>query len=150
MGMGGLILTVNMIVVSLLLFSAASVLSQITPPVFNKIGCPKPETWPFKGENNCFVGSTACIRDRGYIKDNPKPLVDIGDLRRNNNVYRIIRTRSWWFCGKACDPTTPCKYWTYRRHETLLPPEELLRDPGPGLHQRHKQVPRILKRIWKC
>merc|ERR1711909_198408 len=107
-------ITVNMIVVSLLLISVASVLSQITPPVFNKIGCPKPETWPFKGENNCFVGSTACIRDWGYIKDNPKPLVDIGDLRRNNNVYRIIRARSWWFCGRACDPTTPCKYWTYR------------------------------------
>merc|ERR1712063_23961 len=101
--LAGLILsiTVIMIVVSLLLISVASVLSQITPPVFNKIGCPKPETWPFKGENNCFVGSTACIRDWGYIKDNPKPLVDIGDLRRNNNVYRIIRARSWWFCVLA-------------------------------------------------
>ena len=90
----------------------------MTPPVFNKIGCPKPETWPFKGENNCFVGSTACIRDWGYIKDNPKPLVDIGDLRRNNNVYRIIRARSWWFCGEL--DLSKAKALAYQTRRSIL------------------------------
>merc|ERR1712048_1350753 len=63
----GLTLTVIMIVVSLLLFSVASVLSQQQPPPFLKLGCPKP-TLPFVGDGQyCFVGGTSCIRDREYI-----------------------------------------------------------------------------------
>merc|ERR1712110_891672 len=102
MGTPGLkILTaIIMIVASLLLFSVASVISQETAPPFTKIGCPKPATWPFEGDDKCLLDEETWPEVVGFSK--------------NNNVYRIIRARSWWHCGMACDPTTPCKYWTYR------------------------------------
>merc|ERR1711894_120082 len=110
----GLLLTVIMIVVSLLLFSVASVFSMQAPP-FLKIGCPKPITWPFVSDGKyCFVGGTSCIRDIDYISHELGRVPTDAEVAKNNNVYRIIRARSWWFCGKACDPTTLCKYWTYR------------------------------------
>jgi hypothetical protein len=104
-----------MIVASLLLLSVASVLSQNTPPPFLKLGCPKPKTWPFEGDGKyCFVGGTSCIRDREFILHQTGRVPPDAEVAKNNNVYRVIRARSWWFCGKACDPTTPCKFWTYR------------------------------------
>ena len=51
------------------------------------------------------------------------------------NVYKQVRARSWWHCGKknlenisiyinpfldsgkACLPATKCEYWTFRHHE---------------------------------
>merc|ERR1711988_581691 len=56
-----------------------------------KLGCPVLET-PLE----CFQGSTSCIAPD------------------NTNIYKIVRARSWWHCGRACDPTTKCEYWTYR------------------------------------
>ena len=74
----------------------------------------------------CFSREASCIPNKFNFPTVPK----------NNNVYKIIKARSWWFCGKikitgptkfsvyslsgmACDPTTPCKYWTYRHaHRT--------------------------------
>merc|ERR1711911_543791 len=35
----------------------------------------------------------------------------------NRNVYKIVRARSYYHCGKACRYATKCEYWTYRYHE---------------------------------
>ena len=66
---------------------------QQTAPTFTKIGCPKPATWPFVGEDNCYLGSTSCIPDE-------ETWPEVVGFSKNNNVYRIIRARSWWHCGE--------------------------------------------------
>ena len=66
---------------------------QDTPPPFPKIGCPKPSTWPFEGADNCYLGSTSCIPDE-------ETWPEVVGFSKNNNVYRIIRARSWWHCGE--------------------------------------------------
>ena len=38
----------------------------------------------------CFSGGKSCVPDMAVHEDVPK----------NNNVYKVIRARSWWFCGK--------------------------------------------------
>ena len=38
----------------------------------------------------CFHGGKSCVPDTAIYEDVPK----------NNNVYKVIRARSWWFCGK--------------------------------------------------
>lgn len=60
-----------------------------------EIGCPalEPGTLP------CFAKSTSCIHED------------------RNNIYKTVRARSWWHCGKACLPATKCEYWTYRHGE---------------------------------
>ena len=61
----------------------------------------------------CFHGGKSCVPDLAIYEDVPK----------NNNVYKVIRARSWYNkniiskykkIGRACNPTTPCKYWSYR------------------------------------
>ena len=83
---------------------------QAQAPPFRKIGCPVNRPAPpsdLQSSNYCFYQNTTCVptkNDWPYQFDN----------RHRGSIYRKIRTRSWWFCGKACDPTTPCMYWTYR------------------------------------
>ena len=38
----------------------------------------------------CFNGGKSCVPDMAVHEDVPK----------NNNVYKVLRARSWWFCGK--------------------------------------------------
>ena len=166
-------ITANMIVASLLLFSVASVLSQVelttyifascakdikfliqdTPPPFTKIGCPAPSTEPFEGSDNCFVSATSCIPDR-------ETWPDVVGFSKNNNVYKIIRARSWWHCGKIQIFLKSCIFhlnsyrngvWPHNplqvldipsRPEEMLSAEELLWvQRRQGLPERHKHVP---------
>merc|ERR1712198_494472 len=67
-----------------------------TPPYkpFHKWGCPAPNP-PIE----CVSKHTSCIHED------------------NRNVYRVVKTRTWWHCGKACYPTTLCKYWSFRHSD---------------------------------
>ena len=56
---------------------------------------------PFEGDGKyCFVGGTSCIRDREYIIGEENRIPPDAEVAKNNNVYRVIRARSWWFCGE--------------------------------------------------
>ena len=72
----------------ILLISVSAVLSQDQPPPFRKLGCPPATLTP--GDNYCFSAATSCLPTEETFPEVPK----------NNNVYKIIRARSWWFCGK--------------------------------------------------
>jgi len=76
--------------------------SQASPPAFPKLGCPAPEA-----PVTCPTPAFSCVPTKANWPD------QFANKHRGS-IYRKIRARSWWFCGKACDPTTPCKYWTYR------------------------------------
>ena len=83
----------------------ALIQAQTTPPDASNPGCPPPPD-PLGNEGkHCFSQGTTCVATKGGY---PKQFASGGQ------VYRIFRTRNWWFCGKACDPTTLCSYWTYR------------------------------------
>ena len=89
----------NMVTVFLIGFL---MLVEASPPPFPHLGCP----------NNgvlldCPQRDTSCVPI-------PKRFPFQFKHRHRGSIYRKIRARSWWFCGKACDPTTPCKFWTYR------------------------------------
>ena len=99
--------TVTMLLVGFVLSALISqIKSQAQSPDFPHLGCPDPE------------------KTLGFPMGCPQPMVNCVptptewptqfDNRHHGTVYRKIRARSWWFCGRACDPTTPCKYWTYR------------------------------------
>merc|ERR1719312_2453589 len=61
-----------------------------------KWGCPAIPEWdPLE----CPSRSTSCIHPE------------------NRNVYKIIRSRSYYHCGKACRYATKCQYWTFRYHQ---------------------------------
>ena len=75
---------------------------QTGPPPFPHLGCP---------HNihllDCPQQETSCV-------PTPKHFPYQFQHRHRGTIYRKIRARSWWFCGMACDPTTPCKFWTFR------------------------------------
>ena len=80
--------------------------SQASPPDFPHLGCPDPEAtlgFPL----SCPTPMLNCV-------PTPTEWPEQFDNKHRGSIYRKIRARSWWFCGKACDPTTPCKFWTYR------------------------------------
>ena len=81
---------------SVLLFSVSTVLSQKSPPPFPKIGCPHPEL-PAPTGKFCFSRATSCVPNLPKA-DGEANWPDVPD---NNNVYKIIRARSWWFCGNV-------------------------------------------------
>ena len=101
-----------------ILLSPQKTTSQTKPPHFRKVGCPvkfptlrsEPEPpSPLLSPNYCFYQNTTCVPTKEnwpYQFEN----------RHRGSIYRKIKTRSWWHCGRACDPTTPCKYWTFRKH----------------------------------
>ena len=79
--------------------------AQTTPPLPVNPGCPPPPD-PFPtGSKNCFAGGVTCRATKGGFPS---------QFKSRGQIYRTFRTRSWWFCGKACDPTTLCQYWTFR------------------------------------
>merc|ERR1711915_4586 len=47
----------------------------------------------------CMAKSTSCIHED------------------RTNVYKTVRARSWWHCGKACLPATKCEYWSFRHNQ---------------------------------
>ena len=65
-----------------------------TNPPFKRIGCPAVENFQDEGavkhDRYCFFQNTSCVPNK----------LDFPDVPKNNNVYRIIRARSWYFCGK--------------------------------------------------
>ena len=65
-----------------------------TNPPFKRIGCPAVENFQDEGavkhDSYCFFQNTSCVPNK----------LDFPDVPKNNNVYRIIRARSWYFCGK--------------------------------------------------
>ena len=75
---------------------------QALPPPFPHLGCPNNDEIL-----GCPQKDTSCV-------PTPKRFPSQFQHRHRGTIYRKIRARSWWFCGKACDPTTPCKFWTYR------------------------------------
>merc|ERR1711868_252931 len=80
--------------------------SQEDPPPFHKLGCPDPEV--------TLEFPLACPTPMLNCVPTPTEWPNQFDNRHRGSIYRKIRTRSWWFCGMACDPTTPCKFWTFR------------------------------------
>merc|ERR1712227_616056 len=63
-------------------------------PDIDNLGCPAlPEPL------DCFARGTTCIHED------------------RTNIYKTVRARSWWHCGKACLPATKCEYWTFRHHQ---------------------------------
>merc|ERR1719480_566401 len=62
---------------------------------FWRWGCP-PADPPL---DDCPTRSTTCIHPE------------------NRNVYKIIRSRSYYHCGKACRYATKCENWTFRYHQ---------------------------------
>ena len=70
------------------LYSASIFHVQVRPPVFRKIGCPKPDL--DISDFGCFAPRTSCL-------PSGNDGVPMGKLR---NLYRIVRARSWWHCGK--------------------------------------------------
>ena len=65
-----------------------------TNPPFKRIGCPAVKNFQDEGavkhDSYCFFQNTSCVPNK----------LDFPDVPKNNNVYRIIRARSWYFCGK--------------------------------------------------
>ena len=84
----------------------ALIKAQETAPPPSNPGCPPPPD-PLGNEAKrfCYSRNTTC---RATPAEYPKQFESRGQ------IYRIFRTRNWWYCGKACAPTTPCAYWTYR------------------------------------
>merc|ERR1711955_122217 len=70
----------------------ALIQAQTTPPDASNPGCPPPPD-PLGNEGkHCFSQGTTCVATKGGY---PKQFASGGQ------VYRIFRTRNWWFCGKA-------------------------------------------------
>ena len=89
--------------VSLSIF--ALIKTQTTAPPPGNPGCMNPPD-PLGNEGNfCFSRNTTC---------RATALSNMNQFERRGQIYRIFRTRNWWYCGRACDPTTKCAYWTYR------------------------------------
>merc|ERR1712110_26901 len=63
-------------------------------PDYDKRGCP-----PLENPLPCFGKGISCIHED------------------KTNIYKTVRARSWWHCGKACLPATKCEYWTFRHHQ---------------------------------
>ena len=61
---------------------------QVKPPAFRKIGCPKPDL--DISDLGCWAPQTTCL-------PSDKKGTPMGKLR---NLYRIVRARTWWHCGK--------------------------------------------------
>merc|ERR1712227_1037288 len=84
----------------------AFIKNQTTPPEGVNPGCmPPPDPLGNDGPRFCFSKNTTCRATRAS---------NMNQFERRGQIYRIFRTRNWWYCGRACEPTTACAFWTYR------------------------------------
>ena len=85
------------ICIILTVFITLSGVEAGTAPPFIKIGCPPVNLVDYMMTNQhpqyCFYRELSCLPNKMNYPDIPK----------NNNVYRIIRARSWFFCGEYKD-----------------------------------------------